>query len=388
MASTQQIAEIATVAGDIARQKLATLQQWVEINSYSYHPQGLDAMTQRLAKDMQTLGLSVETKPNKTGGAHLVGTSQAFGRQRNGILLVGHHDTVFPPGTFEGWTCTADRIQGPGVLDMKGGLFVVFCVLEALKKHDVLDTIPLAFVSVADEEIGSADSSSLWQDIASFAKCGLVFEGGRGEDQIITDRKGTGRMTISVTGKAAHAGNHHQQGINAITSAARIVVLLEKLTDYENGVTVNVGRITGGTSANTVPNIATIDVDFRFVAAKAGTVVTKQINDIAKQISALDGTEVCCEGGVRRQPLTATPASLELWQRYAEEARAAGLGATRCDLVGGGSDANLVCQYNVPCIDGLGPRGKGFHTSEEYIITKTIAMRAEALARFLAKELS
>ncbi|RMH43847.1 MAG: M20 family peptidase [Deltaproteobacteria bacterium] len=330
-------------------------------------------------------GLRGDVRPGGDGsGDHLWWRTAAWDRTAAGrVLLVGHHDTVFPPGTFEGWRVDGDLARGPGVLDMKGGIAVVYTALAALADAGALASLPVAFVSVADEEVGSPDSRPLLEEIARGAACALVFEAGRAGDAIITRRKGTGGLTVEVHGRAAHAGNHHADGINAIWALARFVDAAQRQTDYDRGVTVNVGVIAGGTSRNTVPARAECGVDLRFVRAEDGRDVVDRLRAIAGEIAADTGARFDVRGGVRRPPLERTPESVALYERYARAARASGLGDAECDLIGGGSDANTISALGVPCIDGLGPRGAGFHTHDEYIELSSLPLRTEALLRFL-----
>jgi len=138
-------------------------------------------------------------------GDHLIWRTPAPGAP---ILLVGHHDTVFPPGHFEGWREADGKATGPGALDMKGGLSVIRGALAALEEVGVLAQLPIAVISVGDEETGSPSSTPHLKDLATGAACALVFESGRAGDAIITRRKGVGAMTVTARGKAAHAGNH------------------------------------------------------------------------------------------------------------------------------------------------------------------------------------
>jgi glutamate carboxypeptidase len=337
-----------------------------------------------LAEDFSIDGLELERVAGNDVGDHLVFTTPAW---RSGadprLMLVGHHDTVFPPGTFEVWERDGDRLRGPGVLDMKGGLAVIKTALEALAEAGALESLPLAFISVGDEEIGSPDSRALLEKHASGARGALVFEAGRVSDQIITRRKGTGKMTVEVRGKAAHAGNHHADGINAIRALARFVDGAEALTDYERGVTVNVGVIEGGSAANTVPENARCLIDFRMIRRTDGESLVRSLDELAREIGAATGASFTLSGGIKRLPLERSDASVALYQRYAEGARVAGLGHDECDLIGGGSDANTVSAVGVPAIDGLGPRGRGFHTHDEHIEVSTLPQRVEALVRFL-----
>src|SRR5262249_36907742 len=154
----------------------------------------------------------------------------------------------------------------------------------------------------------------------------------------------------------AHAGNAHQEGANAIWALARFVDFAQTQTDYESGVTVNVGRIAGGTSANTVPAAAEATLDLRFERIADAHALMRSLEEGAGQ-AAVPGTTMRLEGGVKRLPMEKTPASEALFRAYAECQRAAGLGDGEHPIVGGGSDANTVAGVGLAVIDGLGPRG-------------------------------
>jgi glutamate carboxypeptidase len=368
-------------AGEI----LPMLRRWVETNSYSANVAGVNAMGDLLVDSFDLDGLSVERHPGDRVGDHLVFTTGAFaGAGANArLVLIGHHDTVFPPDAFDVWEERGDRLRGPGVLDMKGGLATVWAALAALADAGSLADLPIAFVSVGDEEIGSVHSAELLRETARGAAGALVFEAGRAGDAIITRRKGTGALEVTARGKSAHAGNHHADGVNAIWAMARFVDRVQRLTDYDAGVTVNVGLIEGGEARNTVAPVCVCGVDFRFLDAAAGESVVAAARAIAVEVGDSSGAVFSVDGGIRRMPLERTDASAALCRRYADCAIAAGLGGPEADLIGGGSDANTVSAIGVPAIDGLGPRGAGFHTHDEHISISSLALRAEALARFL-----
>ena len=364
---------------------LDTLRPWIERNSYTGDVAGVNAMGDLLVADFTLPGLSVKRYPGREVGDHLVFTTAAWAEASpaDRIVLVGHHDTVFPPGSFEGCTLEGDRLQGPGVIDMKGGLVTIHLALSTLASLGVLAKLPLAFVCVGDEEIGSPESESVLVDVATGAGGALVFEAGRAEDAIITRRKGTGSLRVQVTGTSAHAGNHHKEGINAIWAMSHLVVAVQELTDYDKGVTVNVGTIQGGEARNTVPHHAECQIDFRLVRAEDGEAVVEEVRALAKRVAATTKTEIEVTGGVRRLPMERSDASGALCKRYAEAAKASNLGYSEAALLGGGSDANTVSTLGVPAIDGLGPRGRGFHTHDEHIEVSSLALRAEARVRFL-----
>ena len=191
-------------------------------------------------------------------------------------------------------------------------------------------------------------------------------------------------MTVVAHGKAAHAGNNHKDGANAIWALARFVDRAQPLTDYARGVTVNVGNIRGGTSKNTVPERAECKLDLRFETVADAEALVATLRAAAE--AAARGCRACrieVVGGANRLPLERTAAHrAALRDEYAACARASGLGDGEAALLGGGSDANTVAPLGVPAIDGLGPRGAGFHTTNEYVELATFVPKCEALVRF------
>lgn len=323
--------------------------------------------------------------PTGKYGAHVSYSTAAGDAEDGAVLLVGHHDTVFPAASFSGFREDGALLRGPGVLDMKGGLVVMAYALGALAEAGLLKRTPVRAVSVSDEEVGSPEGKGLVEHAARGAQAALVFESGRTNDLIVTQRKGTGGLTVTTFGKAAHAGNLHQEGRNAIWALARFIDRAQQLTDYPRGVTVNVGRIAGGIGKNTVPDRAEALVDFRFLDGADGERIFAALQQAATDaVATVPGTTIAVEGGVSRTPLLRTEASGALAARYAVCARASGLGGDESPLLGGGSDANTCAALGVPAIDGLGPRGRGFHTLDEHIERASLVPKAAALARFLA----
>lgn len=361
---------------------LALTRAWVEVNSYTANVDGVNRVGAMLREAFALPSLTCTQIAGGDGfGDHLVWRTPAAGAP---ILLIGHHDTVFPPGHFEGWREDGGRAIGPGALDMKGGLAVIRTALAVLDELGVLATLPLAVISVSDEEVGSPVSAPHLRELARDAACALVFESGRANDMIITRRKGVGAMTVTARGKAAHAGNHHKEGANAIWALSRFVDAAQQLTSYDRGVTVNVGQFTGGTSKNTVPERAECLLDLRYETVADAEALVEGLRAAATAAAAsVPGVHVEVVGGTNRLPLEKTAASAALREEYAACARASGLGDGEAPLLGGGSDANTVAPLGVPAIDGLGPRGAGFHTTSEYVELGTFVPKTCALVRFL-----
>jgi glutamate carboxypeptidase len=363
---------------------LALTRRWVEVNTYTANVEGVDRVGAMLREAFALASLTSIRHPAHGFGEHLVWQTSAPGAP---ILLVGHHDTVFPPGHFETWSEADGRITAPGVLDMKGGLAVIRTALAALDEVGALARLPVIAISVSDEEVGSPSSTPHLRELARGAACALVFESGRAGDAIITRRKGVGAMTVVAHGRAAHAGNNHKDGANALWALARFIDGAQQLTDYARGVTVNVGQAVGGTSKNTVPERAECKLDLRYETVADAEALVAALRGVAEQ-AAIPGVRLEVTGGTNRLPLERTAASAALREEYAACARAAGLGDGEAALLGGGSDANTVAPLGVPAIDGLGPRGAGFHTTTEYAEIATFVPKAEALVRFLLGRLS
>ena len=242
----------------------AALEPLVVENSFTKNTDGGRKVGAMLRALFAFDGVDAAVRPSATYADHLVFKTRAEAPNDRAIALVGHLDTVFPPGVFEGYRRDGDLRRGPGVLDMKGGLVVVAFALKALAETGGFEGLaPVRVVIVADEEVGSPEGQRIIGDEIRGSSA-LVFEAGRAEDKIITSRKGTGGMTATAHGKAAHAGANHKDGVNALWAMARFVDAAQALTDYERGVTLNVGKITGGQGKNTVPDRAEAEIDLRF----------------------------------------------------------------------------------------------------------------------------
>ncbi len=357
----------------------------VDTNSYTENREGGRKVGTLLRALFAMDGLEPAVRPSERFADHLVFRSHPEVPNRGAIALVGHLDTVFPPGAFEGYRRDGAIARGPGVLDMKGGLVVVAFALRALAATAGLASIaPLRVVIVSDEEVGSPEGQGVIAAAISGSSACLVFEAGRQGDAVITRRKGTGGMTAVAHGRAAHAGNAYEEGANAIWALARFVDSVQRLTDHVRGVTVNVGRISGGHSKNTVPDRAEAQLDLRFCTQADGDRLVAAIRSAAESRALVPGTRIELHGGTSRAPLERTDASAQLFAQYSSCALAHGLGGGEAPLIGGGSDASTAAALGIPAIDGLGPRGSGFHTQEEQIELASLVPKAQALAHFLA----
>jgi glutamate carboxypeptidase len=361
----------------------------VEENSFTANAPGVARVVALLEASLVRLGVAapgggaplvLERIESARHGPHLAVRAPLRGPP---VFLVGHADTVFPPGGFEGWRREGDRAVGPGAFDMKGGLAVMVFGLAAAARCGILARVPVAAMVVSDEELGSPESQPLLRERARGAACALVFESGRPGDLVVTRRKGVASLRAEAHGVAAHAGNEPEKGRSAIWSLARFVDRAQALSDAAAGTSVNVGTFRGGTSKNTVPERAECEVDLRYETADAGRALEAGLEAAARE-AALPGTRIVLSRASARAPLEATSASRALAAEYGACQRESGLGAGEAPLAGGGSDACTTGEAGVPSIDGLGPRGAGFHTPHEEVDLASLVPKAQALLRFLA----
>lgn len=358
----------------------------VRINSHSANVPGVNGAGNVLIEALAALPLNLTVLASERGVRHL-SFATVRAETEPSVMLIGHHDTVFPPGEFEGYAVHGDLVKGPGVLDMKGALAMIVQVLHALYQSGLLEQLPLRFVSVGDEEIGSESSRPLLEEHAAQTRAALVFEAGRVGDAIITSRRGSGYAKVVAHGKAAHAGNNLHEGRSAIWALSKFVDTVTASNGSIPGSSVNVGLFRGGSARNTVPEDALCELDLRFRDAEGQAAVERLLHDAARAAEgAVDGTKLTVELVITRKPWARTEAASALAARYAVAARASGLDASEAGLIGGGSDGNTVGALGVPTIDGLGPRGSGFHTRQEQAELESFPRKAEALLRFLLSE--
>ncbi len=299
------------------------------------------------------------------------------------LLGLGHADTVWPKGTLASMPFRESdgRLWGPGVLDMKSGLAFFLSAMRLLQELDVQVARRLVLLVVPDEEAGSHQSRALTEAEARRSHAVLVLEPGTGlTGKLKTARKGIGNYTVSVTGKAAHAGVDFTEGASAIVELAKQIEQISKLTDLARGTTANPGVVSGGTRSNVIAAEASVEVDIR-------TVRTKETEKIDRKLRALHAHNQHCtvtvSGGLNRPPMERTPAIRKLFGKAKVIGKELGLMLEESST-GGGSDGNFTAALGVPTLDGLGGVGEGAHATHESILTDRIADRVALLAGLLA----
>ncbi|WP_198651286.1 M20 family metallopeptidase [Salinicola sp. CPA57] len=354
------------------------LKTLVDIDSNSYDKAGTDAVADVIVGWLEADGIDVKRISRPESGDILEAWLEGDGSDAGHVLMMGHRDTVFPTGTVaeRGYTRQGDTAFGPGVADMKSGLVLNIFVLRALKRLSPLP-FPVRALFTADEEIGSRDGTAFIREAASGARAVLNAEPGRISGNVVTGRKGGAAFLIEVTGKAAHSGVSHADGASAIEALARKIVRLHALTDYDSGVTTNVGLIEGGVSRNTVSPSATAQLDTRFVTNQQRLDLLAAIEAIIAE-EDIPGTQATIRQTSGFLPME--PAMSEgLFARYRTQAEKIGFNVEG-EFTGGCSDAGTTASLGIPTLCGTGPVGAKMHTADEYCRLETFVPRAQAVA--------
>jgi glutamate carboxypeptidase len=370
----------------------ALLEQWCAINSGSGHAAGLARMRAALRERFAASfpGATITEPPTDAPGHNPPGTRALSVRRRPEapiqVLLNGHYDTVYEatdPFQSCRWTDAA-TINGPGVADMKGGLVTLLAALEAFETTPHAVRVGWEVLLTPDEETGSHGSAPLFEAAARRHHFALIFEPARANGDAVHSRKGTGTMTVTCRGRAAHAAKIPNDGRSAILALAEFLLHAARLPGEMPGVLINVGNIRGGSAAtNVVPDFAESVLDLRVTRLADREPVLARLRELAAPINARDGLRLEFAGGFNRPPKECLPAEEALfadWQRAAAD-----LGLPRFNWIhtGGGSDGNLLCAAGLPNLDGIGPIGDHLHSDREYCRVESIAPRAQVAALFL-----
>ena len=357
------------------------LKNLVEAESPSAHPETHDGVRRILRLALAGAGYESRETHGTDVPRHVFARPAKRERGQPSQLVVGHFDTVWPIGTLEERPFRIDGnvVHGPGSFDMKGGLAQMVLALQALRDLELeTPVLPIIFVN-ADEEIGSRTSTRYIRLLAQHADRALVLEPALGErGDIKTARKGIGRFTITVFGKAAHAGLDPEAGASAILELSHVIQTLFALNDVDRGITVNVGTVDGGIQPNVIAPHSTAVVDVRVPTIAAG-------NEIEYIIHSMQPTtpdvRLHVEGCIGRPSMEQTPRNQKLWERarHAGEELGIELHQTRA---GGGSDGNTTSLYTAT-IDGLGPVGDGAHAVHEHLLIDKTLERTALLTMLL-----
>jgi glutamate carboxypeptidase len=296
-------------------------------------------------------------------------------------LLLGHSDTVWPVGTLPAMPVRrdGDRLYGPGVFDMKAGLAQIVLALQLLLELGLPPEVPPVVLVNADEELGSPESTEAIERWAAKACRVFVMEPALGaEGKLKTSRKGSGTFLVRAVGRSAHAGLDPDRGASAIEEIAHVVLALRELSDAARGVRLNVGRIRGGETTNTIPAVAEAEVDVRITHREDAARIRAAIQGLTPRVS---GCRLEVHGGFDRLPFERTAGTAALWSGAKEIAGRMGIPLEEGEA-GGSSDGNTTAPI-APTLDGLGPVGDGAHAAHEHVEVRRSLDRCALLAALL-----
>jgi glutamate carboxypeptidase len=361
-----------------------TIRQLVDIESPSDVKQAVDRLGTVLASRFAELGGQVHVHPAERFGNHLQVDFKASGKNKTEkpVLLLGHMDTVYPIGTISKMPCriSKGRLYGPGVLDMKSGIALSLHAIEAMLKWNAGKLQrAVTVLLVSDEEIGSNSSRAITEALAQKSAAVLVLEPAQGL-AVKTSRKGICEYTLKVTGQAAHSGLDFEKGQSAIVELAKQIWQISQLVDLRRGITVNVGKVSGGTRANVVPAEATGVIDVRVSRMGDGV----EIDGKLRALKAFNrNCRIEISGGMNRPPMERTAGVAALYEKASLVADELGWKLDEA-AVGGGSDGNFTAALGIPTLDGLGGVGEGAHAPHESVVISELPKRTALLSGLIA----
>lgn len=328
---------------------------------------------QRSAKYLAELFAEVTGKPAEiipgTNGPHV----HWKGSDDTNVLIVGHHDTVFPLGTTatRPFSIDGDVARGPGIFDMKAGIVQAINGLSAIR-----DSYHVEVLITADEEVGSYSSRDLIEARARATGAVLVLEPSADGGALKIARKGVGTFTVHISGRASHAGLEPEKGINALVELATQVQRIVAMARPELGTTVTPTVATAGNAENVVPDAAMIKVDVRVVLPEEKERIEREMSQLKPVV---DGAVIKVSGSVNRPPMHES-AGRKLFGVAETVAKELGIKNLQGVAVGGGSDGNFTAAIGVPTLDGMGAVGGGAHGVTEHVLISTMGERAALVA--------
>ncbi len=367
---------------DHKAQMMDLWQDLVNQDSPASYREGVDLVAKRVFKELEEAGAS--TRWDEEGKALI---AEIPGDSRAPVLLLGHMDTVFPVGEAarRPFTVEGSRVTGPGALDMKGGVAVMLSALKALHSAGFSGR-PLKVILVSDEEIahnGSKATVMLQREARGCAAC-FNCETGYEDNSLVIGRKGGVVFKAAVHGIAAHAGNNPRQGRSAIWEMAKKIDDIQNMTDWDKGITFNVGTIKGGTVSNAIPDYCEVEGDIRFQDPDISPLVKEELLKVLNH-TYIEGTKtellLYHEGML---PMKMTEENRKLFEFVKKTGEENGIPVSEGKLVGG-SDSGYVVYAGVPTVCAMGVKGRFNHTRDEYALKDSLFERAKLLGAVILK---
>jgi glutamate carboxypeptidase len=363
--------------------QLKLLEEIVNIDSGTGDVEGGRKVADALTSRLKALGYAVESVPAEAAGLpeNTVATLQGSGKGR--ILIIGHIDTVFGPGTVakRPFRMDAEKAYGPGVSDEKGGVVQGVYALKLLHDLGFKDFKQIVYLIETSEERGSPGTRALIAKLVGDADVELNMEPGDLPDVMTVWRKGSATFHIDVKGRAAHAGIAPQEGRNAAEELIHQLKADEVFPKTGDGLTANLTVMSAGTRNNIIPENASAQINVR-VRDKADLEKVQATLEKNAQTTIIPDTKVTISREPAFPPLPVNPGTEALADRAAAIYAGLGLTITRGGN-GGASESALAVDQGVPALDGLGPAAGGFHSDSEYLVLSTVTPRLYLLTKLI-----
>ena len=364
-----------------AEEILAGILSWASIETPSGHVTEVNQLVNVVESMMGGMGASIERIPGQGAHGDLLKAHFRSTGSPAGILVLCHVDTVHPVGTLKGplpIQRDGDRVYGPGVYDMKGGMFLACYAMKKLVAAGIRTRLPVTYLFVPDEEVGSPWTREFIETEARRQKWVLVPEPAM-QGKLVSGRHAFLRFKVHAYGKPAHAGSDNTSGKSAIAAMAQLIGIMEGWSEFARGKSFSVGIVQGGTYVNTIPIVCHAEV-----LAVAPT--PEDFKDIVDKMTTLAHSDpdvrLIVEPGPVRPLFQAGPGTLELVTRAQTIAKEYGFSLEHGQF-GGGSDGNFTGALGIPTLDGLGVCGGGAHTHQEHLLISSLEPRGRLLAGLL-----
>lgn len=363
---------------------LAEIAALVGIESGSYDQEGVTRAAHWIGDRLEGLGFVTRYEPLPARGERLCAIRRGSGKGK--VMILGHADTVWPRGTLADWPFEIrdGLATGPGVGDMRGGLVLALHAIELATAAGHADFEEIRFVLVSDEELGSPLSRGWIEENARAADWVLVLEPGRPNGGYFTSRGAVGAFYVEATGKTAHAAANYLKGASAVRPLARLVPMIEALTDLEAGTIVNVGIFEGGSARQVIPGAAKLHVDMRARTPEGAEALLARVRALIAEVATPE-VPVALKGGWTRPAWARSAGTGRLFDIVAAAAAEIGTPCVELTNIAGGSDASFCGAIGRPTIDGLGPICNDICSRDETIVVESLAGRGAVFATLLAR---
>lgn len=372
------------------------LESFSNLNTHTYNLKNLDVAIDQLQEmfselepdEINQFELSPIDSINSNGEAKQLnhGKVLRLRKRQNAetkILLCGHYDTVYPKDhDFQKVTINGNKMMGPGVLDMKGGLMTMLYALLAYENSDIKSKIGWEVLIVSDEEVGSIASSSYLGTSARNNDFGLLYEPALPDGSIVKSRKGVGSYTMVFRGVSAHAGRAFNDGLNAFYGVSDFVNWSKNMMEINKDLIINLGKVEGGGPNNVVPDLAIARFNARVSTKKQRTEFEHQLEIFNRRMrKKYPGTEL--HGKFTSPPKPYSAKAKEIVSGLQKCAKQLNMPKIKLVATGGASDGNKLNGHGLPNIDSLGPIGDGMHSRDEYVLIDSIKERTKLSALYL-----